>query len=104
MMDGNELRSVGKGAFNLNFGDHFRNAWKRLVSAEKFFSQIHEFGNRSAITYELKQLGGDERDGFGIIESHAAREAFVREKTCVVEKKFVDFARAQMHITICDEK
>ena len=36
---------------------------------------------------------GDERDGFGMIQAQAAREAFLREKTGVVQHQFVDFAR-----------
>src|SRR4051812_24796174 len=97
MMHGNEFGAVGKGSFDLHFRNQFGNAGHRLVSAEKFFAEIHEFGDRPSVANEFEQLRGDERDGLGMVQADAASETFLREKTRVVQEQLVNFARAQMH-------
>ena len=99
MVDGHELRPVGERALDLDLGDHLGDAVEHLVRAEQPAAEVHELGDRPAVTDELEQLRRDERHRLDIVQPHAAREPLLREEPRLVEDQLVDFTRGQMHST-----
>jgi hypothetical protein len=97
MMNGDELGAVGEGALDLDFSDHGRDAGHDLAAAEELAAEVHQFGDGTSVADELEQLGGDESDGLGVVEAHAAGEAFLGEESRVVQEEFVDVARGEVH-------
>jgi hypothetical protein len=98
VVDGDELGAVGEGAFDLDFEEEFGDAGEDLVTAEEATSEVHEVGNGFvAVADEFEDLGGDESDGFRVIEADAAGEAFLGEETDVVEEEFVDVVGRKVH-------
>jgi len=75
----------------------FRDAGHDLAAAEEAAAEVHEFGDRAAVADEFEDLGGDEGDGFRVVEAEAAGEAFLGEEAGVVEEEFFDFVGGEVH-------
>ncbi len=93
VMHGDELRAIGEGALDLHLVDHLRHALLHLRAAEDATAEVHEPRDRAAVPDELEQLGGEERDGLGVVEAQPAREALLREETGAVQEELVELAR-----------
>ncbi len=94
VVDGDEFGAVGEGAFDLDFGDEPGDAGHDLVAAEEAFAEVHELCDGPAIADVFEELGGDEGDGFGLVEAEAAGETLLGEEPGVVEEELVDFTGA----------
>ena len=54
-------------------------------------------GDGAAVTDELEKLGGDEGDGFGVVEAHTAGESLLGEEAGVVQLEFFEFSGCEVH-------
>ena len=97
MMHRDELRAVGKRAFNLHVINHLRHAGHDLVAAQQLAAEIHQLGNALAVADEFKEHGGDERHGFGMVQLHAAGQSLLRERARLMQREFVEFSWGEMH-------
>jgi len=89
-MHGDEIRAVPEIPFNLQFSQGVRDAGEDVPSAEKGGAERHEVCDGVvAIADELVQDGGDEGEGFGVVEADAAGEALLGEGAGLVEEEFV---------------
>ena len=93
MMDGHELRAVGKGSFDLDLGDHIGDASHDLPPAEQSAAQVHQFGNAPAVADEFQQLRGDEGDRFRMVKPQAPSQALLCQEAGVVQQELIDLAR-----------
>lgn len=96
-MHGHQLGAVGKRALDLHVVDHSGHAGHDLVTAEKLPPEIHQLRDAAPIADELQQLRGDERDGLGMVQPPPAREALLREKSSLMQRELVEFARRKVH-------
>src|SRR2546423_1254366 len=97
VMNGDQFGAIGKSAFDLNLGDHFRNARHDLISPKELPAKIHQFGDAFAVADEFEELGRDEGEALGMIKANAASQSFLGKKTCVMKQEFVYLTRRQVH-------
>jgi hypothetical protein len=64
----------------------------RIVGAMLMIS-----GDRLAVTNELEDFRGDQRNGFRMVKLQAARASSSRKLTGAEDEELVDFAWSQMH-------
>src|SRR5262245_42844135 len=74
-MHGDELGAVGEGALHLHLLDHLRHALHHVVAAEDVEARGHQLGDRTSVTDPLEDLGGDDRQGLGVVQLEAAGSA-----------------------------
>src|ERR1700736_6570882 len=97
MVNGDELRAVGKRALDLNLGHHLGHALHHRLGPENRRAEAHDFGDRLAVANQLENLRRDERDRFGMIELQAAGAALARELARRKDEQLVDFAWRKVH-------
>src|SRR5438128_917175 len=97
MVNGDELRAVGERAFDLNLGNHVRDAVHDGVGGENSRAEAHDLGDRPAVANQLEDFRCEERDRFGMIELQASRAALSRELARGKNEQLVDFAWCEVH-------
>ena len=68
-----------------------------LTPTEHLFPQRHHLGHRPAVTNQLEQLGGNQRDRFGVIEPQPAGQALLSERASGVQQQLVLLSRGKTH-------
>src|SRR2546429_4027592 len=68
MVNGDKLGAVGKGALDLHLLEHLRHSLHHAVAAEDVEACRHQVGDAPAVSNPLENLGGDQRQRFGIVE------------------------------------
>jgi len=97
-MHGDEFGAVGEGRFDLYLGDHFRNAVHHVLAREQRGAVAHELGDGAAVAGAFQDGGGDEGDGFGVVELEAAGSSSLCQESGGEDEELVLFARAQFHL------
>jgi hypothetical protein len=87
----------GKGGLDLDVVDHFGDAFHDFVAGDEGGAEAHEFRHRPAIARGLQQLGGDERDGFRVVELQPAGAAAAGEIAGDDDEQLFLFARGEVH-------
>ena len=59
LVDGHELRAVGKGGFDLDVRDHFRDAVHHVLACQECGADLHQFGDAAAIARALEKEPAD---------------------------------------------
>ena len=77
--------------------DKFGNTVHHIGAAQQLAAEIHQLRHRPAVPDEFENLRRDEGHGFRMIQSHAAREALLRQHAGLVEGELVELVRRQMH-------
>ncbi len=88
-MDGDELRPVREGAFNLHLVHQVGDAVHHVGAPEKLPAQVHQLGDRAPVADELENLRRDQRDRLRMIELQPAREPFLREDAGLMQRELV---------------
>ncbi|KAI3488240.1 hypothetical protein L1887_47779 [Cichorium endivia] len=98
IVHGDQEGSVEEGAFHHDLVQKLGDAGKHVAATKEGLAVLHEFGHRVfAVADALVEHGGDEGGGLGLVEPHAAGEAFLRQGARMVEQELIAFARQQMH-------
>src|SRR4051812_33756834 len=100
LVDGHALGAVRERAFDLDLGDHFRDALHDGVRCEDRRADAHDLGDRFAVADQLEDFRGDESDRFRVIQLEAAGAALAREFAGGKNQQLVDFTRGEVHRTI----
>ena len=78
IVNGDKLGAVGKRSFHLHFVNHFRDAFHHLVAFQNCCAETHDLGDALSIAGCFHDFGGENRDGFDVIQLQAARLALRR--------------------------
>jgi hypothetical protein len=79
VVDGDELRAVGKRGFHLHFVNHFRDSFHDLLTHENSCAGAHDFGDAFPIAGRFQYFGGEDGDGLDVVEFQAASLAAASE-------------------------
>src|SRR5688572_22338470 len=72
MVDGDELRAVGKGSLHLHVVNHFSDAFHDVAALQNRRSKTHQLRHRSAVPRAFENFVGNDRDGFRVVELQPA--------------------------------
>jgi len=95
-MDGDQLGSVRKRPLDLDFVDHFGNAFHDRVGWKNGRSEAHDLGDRTAVANQFEDFRGDEGHSLRMIQLETARTAFARQLAGRKDQQFVDFSRREV--------
>ena len=94
-----ELGAVGKRTFHLHFVHELGDAVQHVGASEQTTSEIHQLGDGAAVADELENLRGDERHGFGMVQTHAAGEPLLCEHAGLMKREFIELLRREVHVS-----
>src|SRR5690554_3796306 len=75
VVHGHELGAVGECGLHLDVGDHLGHPFHDVVSRQQRGSVVHEFGNAASVASAFQDSGGDQGDGFWVVQLQATRLA-----------------------------
>jgi hypothetical protein len=97
MMNGDELRAIGKGGFGLHVVNHLGDTFHHIGLREDGRAEAHQFRHRLPIAGAFEDLVGDDRDRFGIIQLQSPLLTPARKVGGDHDEKFFLVARREMH-------
>jgi len=96
-MHGDELRSVGEGRLDLDFGDHFRHAVHHLGASEQPRALTHQLGDRAPVTRAFHDRGAQVGDRLRIVELESTRQTALRQQRRGENEQLVLLAWGEFH-------
>src|SRR5262249_10575202 len=97
LVDGHELRAVGKRAFHLDLTDHLAHSFHHRLEREDCRADAHDLGGRLAVANELEKFSGDQRHRLRMIQFQAAGASSSGELAGSEDDELVDLAWRQTH-------
>ena len=102
IVHGDEFGAVREGSLHLYLDEDVGHGGEHVASTEHPPAAIHEVRHAEilavcAVAYEFEEDGCDERGGLGVVETNAAREAFLRERARGVKRELVHLSGRETH-------
>src|SRR5437870_2031324 len=97
MVNGDELGAVGKGALDLHLLEHLRHSLHHAVAAEDVEARRHQVGDAPAVANPLENLGGDQRQRFGVVELETATTSPARDFGGGEHEELLLLTRGEVH-------
>jgi len=96
-MHGHQLRAVGEGALDLYLLEHLRHPLHHIVAAEDVKPRRHQLRDAPSVADALEDLGGDEREGLGVVQLEAARASPARDFGRGEDEQLFLLTRGEVH-------
>src|SRR5258708_9969631 len=97
IVDGNQLRTVGKSSFDLYVVNHLGHAVHNVFAFQDRSSERHDLRNRFTVAGGFEYFSRDDGDRLRVIELQSARLPFACDFSGNEDEQFLLFARCQVH-------
>ncbi len=97
VVQGDELAAVGERRLDLHVVQHLRDPGHDLVGAQDVPSGLHEVDDERALTGAFDDPGGQEGDGLGVVQQHAALQAVAGDHARDRQEQLLGVGRTDVH-------
>src|ERR1700692_4351711 len=97
VVDGDQLRAVGKRCLHLHVVQHLRDAVHHVVTAQHLTAADHQLGDGPPVAGPLQQVVGEHSDGLGMVQAQSAALTTPCKLGCVGDQQPIGLVRSQAH-------